>query len=57
MRMVIGSGGRVINELIKRTGASFDVQPNGYLLIYHSSEEKLEGVCLEIVKLIGKNER
>lgn len=53
MGLAIGQGGKVINELTRRTGASFDVQSSGHLLIYHSSEEQLNKICEEIERIIS----
>lgn len=55
MKILIGSGGRTINELTKRTGAFIETQSDGYLIVYHSLETELESVCFDIVKIINKD--
>lgn len=50
--IIIGPRGKSINRLMENSGAIIEVQPNGYLLIYHLSEEQIARVYYEIKKII-----
>ncbi len=42
IRDVIGSGGKVINEIIKETGATIDIEDDGTIFIASSDKESIE---------------
>lgn len=52
MGIVIGSGGKTINELTKRTGVSIDILSDGHIIVYHYLEAQLEVVHSDITRLI-----
>jgi polyribonucleotide nucleotidyltransferase len=39
--LIIGPRGKTINQLTEETGSTIEIQPDGYILIYHQEEEKL----------------
>ncbi|CAG8472150.1 2687_t:CDS:2 [Scutellospora calospora] len=43
--LIIGPRGKTINQLTEETGSTIEVQPDGYILIYHQEEDKLEETC------------
>ncbi|CAI2173072.1 5279_t:CDS:2 [Funneliformis geosporum] len=50
--LVIGSRGKTINQLTEETGSTIEVQNDGYILVYHQEEDKLEKTCQAIKKII-----
>lgn len=54
MGLIIGPRGKTINQLTKETGSTIEVQTDGYILIYHQEEEKLEKTY-QAIKDIIKN--
>lgn len=50
--LVIGPRGKNINQLTEETGATIEVQNDGYILIYHLFEDKLEEAHRKIKKFI-----
>ncbi|CAG8448125.1 803_t:CDS:1 [Racocetra fulgida] len=50
--LIIGPRGRTINQLTEETGSTIEVQPDGYILIYHQEEDQLEKTCQAIKKII-----
>ncbi|CAG8606215.1 4758_t:CDS:1 [Ambispora gerdemannii] len=51
--LIIGTRGKTINQLTEETGATIEVQTDGYILIYHQAEEKLEKTYQMIQKIIN----
>ena len=51
---IIGPGGKTINELIEKTGASIEVQPNRNIFAYHQEEKQLENLFKLIQEIINK---
>jgi polyribonucleotide nucleotidyltransferase len=51
---IIGPSGKTINQLIEKTGASIEVQPDGYVLAYHQEEKQLEKLFKLIQEIINK---
>src|SRR5438128_1629283 len=39
--LIVGSQGKTINRLIQETGVNIDLQPNGFVLLYHHDEQQL----------------
>src|SRR3954452_13482354 len=50
--LIIGPKGKTINQLTEETGSTIEVQNDGYILIYHQKEEKLEKTYRAIKDLI-----
>jgi len=50
--LIIGPRGKTINQLTEETGSTIEVQPDGYILIYHQEEEKLEKTYRAIKEII-----
>jgi len=51
--LIIGPRGKTINQLTEETGSTIEVQPDGFILIYHQEEDKLEqtyGKIKDIIK-------
>ena len=40
--LIIEPRDKTINQLTEEMGSTIEVQPDGYILIYHQEEEKLE---------------
>jgi polyribonucleotide nucleotidyltransferase len=53
--LIIGPRGKTINQLTEETGATIEVQPDGYILIYHQEEDKLEKTYQAIKNIIKGN--
>jgi polyribonucleotide nucleotidyltransferase len=43
--LIIGQGGKNINLVTSKTGAKIDFQDDGFALIYHSENEKINEAC------------
>jgi polyribonucleotide nucleotidyltransferase len=50
--LIIGPRGKTINQLTEETGSTIEVQTDGYILIYHQEEDKLEETCRAIKNII-----
>src|SRR5436853_1417717 len=50
--LVIGPRGKTINQITEETGSTIEIQTDGYILIYHQEEEKLEKTYQIIKNLI-----
>jgi polyribonucleotide nucleotidyltransferase len=50
--LIIGPRGKTINQLTEETGATIEIQPDGYILVYHQEEDKLEKTCQAIQNII-----
>ncbi|CAG8511244.1 7135_t:CDS:2 [Ambispora gerdemannii] len=50
--LIIGPRGKTINQLAEETGSTIEVQPDGYILIYHQEEDKLEKTYQAIKNII-----
>ena len=50
--LIIGPKGKTINQLTEETGATIEIQNDGYILIYHQDENELEKTYQIIKKLI-----
>ena len=50
--LIIGPRGKTINQLTEETGSTIEVQNDGYILIYHQEEDKLEKTYQAIKKII-----
>jgi len=50
--LVIGPRGKTINQLTEKTGATIEVQNDGYILIYHQEEKELEVTYQAIQSII-----
>src|SRR6185369_15947452 len=53
--LIIGPRGKTINQLTEETGATIEVQPDGYIIIYHQEEDKLEKTYQAIKRIIKGN--
>src|SRR4051794_34355571 len=53
--LIIGPRGKTINQLTEETGSTIEVQNDGYVLIYHQEEDKLEKTYQAIKKIIKGN--
>ncbi|MCE8168498.1 MAG: polyribonucleotide nucleotidyltransferase, partial [Candidatus Moeniiplasma glomeromycotorum] len=53
--LIIGPKGKTINQLTEETGATIEVQTDGYILIYHQEEDKLEKTYQAIKRIIRGN--
>ncbi|MEG7978804.1 MAG: KH domain-containing protein [Mollicutes bacterium UO1] len=53
--LIIGPRGKTINQLSEETGSTIEVQPDGYILIYHQEEDKLEQTYQAIKRIIKSN--
>jgi polyribonucleotide nucleotidyltransferase len=49
---IIGPSGKTINQLSAKTGATIEIQPDGYILIYHQEEKQIEKVINLIKQII-----
>src|SRR3954454_1850176 len=52
--LIIGPKGKTINQLTEETGSTIEVQNDGYVLIYHQEEEKLEKTYQAIKNIIKR---
>ncbi len=50
--LIIGPRGKTINQLTEETGSTIEIQEDGYILVYHQEEDKLEKTCRIIQNLI-----
>lgn len=50
--LIIGPRGKTINQLTEETGSTIEVQADGYILIYHQEEDKLEKTYQAIKNII-----
>ncbi|CAI2173563.1 601_t:CDS:2 [Funneliformis geosporum] len=50
--LVIGPRGKTINQLTEETGSTIEVQNDGYILVYHQEEDKLEKTYQAIKRII-----
>ncbi|CAI2162426.1 10706_t:CDS:2 [Funneliformis geosporum] len=50
--LVIGPRGKTINQLTEKSGATIEVQNDGYILIYHQEEAELEATYQAIQNII-----
>jgi polyribonucleotide nucleotidyltransferase len=50
--LIIGPRGKTINQLTEETGSTIEVQPDGFILIYHQEEDKLEQTYRAIKEII-----
>ena len=53
---IIGSGGKVIREIIEKTGASIDIEDDGLVKIYGQPGERMDRAVLWVKVLAGKIE-
>src|SRR3954469_14330055 len=53
--LIIGPRGKTINQLSEETGSTIEVQNDGYILIYHQEEDRLEKTYQAIKKIIKGN--
>ena len=53
--LIIGPRGKTINQLTEETGSTIEVQNDGYILIYHQEEEKLEETYQAIKNLVKED--
>lgn len=50
--LIIGPRGKTINQLTEESGSTIEVQSDGYILIYHQKEDKLEATYQAIKEII-----
>jgi len=55
LSIIVGRGGKTINNLIQETGIVIDLQPNGYVLMYHQEAKQLEKAWKLIQELLRKS--
>ncbi|MDD4607156.1 MAG: polyribonucleotide nucleotidyltransferase [Patescibacteria group bacterium] len=56
IREVIGSGGKVINEIIDKTGASIDIEQDGHVFVTADNAESLDKACEWINNIVREVE-
>jgi polyribonucleotide nucleotidyltransferase len=52
--LVIGPRGKTINQLTEETGSTIEVQNDGYIIIYHQEEDKLEKTYQAIKNIVKR---